>query len=62
MSGSFSDTGKDVSILRDRIGATKERPVRSLTLKRLRETKGQQRSFLEVDGGGGCGCFTDEDE
>ena len=47
--------GKDVSILRDRIGGT----VKPLTLKRFREEGLTPDLF--APGGAGCGCFTDED-
>ena len=47
--------GKDVSILRDRIGGH----TKPLTMRQLRERIEAQPQMIDLFDWGGCGCFTD---
>ena len=49
--------GKDVSILRDRVGG----PVKPLTLREFRERLEQQPGLFDADDWGACACFVAEE-
>lgn len=48
--------GKDVSILRDRVGG----PVKPLPLTKFRERLERQPTLFDTDDWGACGCFADD--